>query len=51
MYSNCKEVVIYGDNYENTTEHVREGSRAIIMKDNKILLSHETRFACSRSFG
>lgn len=43
MYSYCKEVIIYCDNYENTTEHVREGSRAIIMKDNKILLSHETK--------
>ena len=40
-FSNCKVQEIYGANYSGYTNHVREGSRAIIIKDGNILLSHE----------
>ena len=38
-----KVINIYGDNYSKITRYNREASRAIIVKDGKIMLSHETR--------
>jgi len=40
-YPNCKVIDIYGDNYSGITNHCREASRGIIVKDDNILLSHE----------
>ena len=43
LYPNCRVIDIYGDNYSEVTRHCREASRAIIIKDGKIMLSHETK--------
>ena len=43
LYPNCKVIDIYGDNYSGFTNHCREASRAIILKDGNIMLSHETK--------
>ena len=42
-YPNCRVMEVYGDNYSGVTRHHREASRAIILKNGKILLSHETK--------
>lgn len=43
LYPNCRIINIYGDNYSNVTRYSREASRAIIIKDGNIVLSHETK--------
>lgn len=37
-----KTIDIYGENYAGHTDHVRAGSRGIVLRDGKLLLSHET---------
>ena len=41
LYPGCKVIDIYGDNYSGAIRRTREASRAIIVKDGSILLSHE----------
>lgn len=43
LYPNCKVIDIYGNNYSGFTNHCREASRAIILQDSKIMLSHEIK--------
>ena len=43
LYPNCRMIEIYGDNYSSVTNHCREASRAIILKDDDIMLSHESK--------
>lgn len=43
LYPKCKVIDTYGDNYSGFTTHCREASRAIIIRDGNILLSHETK--------
>ena len=38
-----KKIEIVGDSYSNKYDYIREASRAIIIKDGKILLSYETK--------
>lgn len=40
--ADCKTVEIYGKNYAGYSDRLRNASRAVIVKDGKILLSHET---------
>lgn len=37
----CQVKNVYGDNYSDITRHCREAARAVIVADDKILLSHE----------
>lgn len=43
LYPDCKVIDIYGDNYSGFTDHCRGASRAIIVKNENIMLSHETK--------
>lgn len=43
LYPKCKVIDYYGDNYSGFTNHCREASRAIIIKNGNIMLSHETK--------
>ena len=43
MTDNMKEIEILGENRFDTFSKTRSGSRAVIMCDGKILLSHETK--------
>ena len=45
LYSHYQVRNIYGDNYSGITKHTRNASRAIILRDGEILLSHE-RSSC-----
>ncbi len=37
-----KTIDLYGDNYSGCTNHIRAGSRGIILRGGQLLLSHET---------
>lgn len=43
LYPDCRIMDIYGDNYSGITKRCREASRAIIVENENIMLSHETK--------
>lgn len=51
LYPNCKAIDIYGDNYLGITNHSREASRGIIVKNENIVLSHETFLIVNECYG